>query len=288
VPKRVILSGHSAGDSVFGHAPHHAGGGDVHLQFADFRRLAQAMPKAAAAVEHIQFAGCFTYRQFSMPEKRAQWQAAFPNVRSMMGYASKSPPAPIAHLNAWRERTANDAAGEAKDVRQLPGGVGVWDTSAGYRGNVEQLADLRAACTHADAGIPALVSGKRPLSGPSDAAADGPYQLYRKLEGRPDATVEERARAHAMGDHFLAIRFHQNFVAQFQRNGAKQLSDGCTALGTAVPDFASMSRAKAFAEASALLAKCQAQTPPRSTEDAAKLRAMEPVLQRIITLRESA
>jgi hypothetical protein len=285
VPRRVILSGLAGRDSIFGYVPNHGVGADRHLNFADLRELAQAMPKAAACIEHIYFAACFTYRQFSLPEKLAPWRQAFPNIRTLTGYASKLSAAVVAHLSDWRARTWLVDGQHANALDVLASGTACWDSIVGYIANAEPIEELRAACARADNGLPGLLSGKRALGGPSDPAAYAPYQSYRKLEGRPDATPDERANARVMAEQYLAIRMSRLFVARYQQCATKQLGAGCTVLGLDVPNFGSMPRAEAHSTALALLFACRREYSTRAPDDAAKLHAMEPVLKQILSLR---
>ncbi len=242
-PSRIVLSGHSTGDSVWGEGK----AGHREFSFAGLQSLAKAMPDAAAQVKHIQFAGCFTYRQMGVGEKRDGWLAAFPKVETMWGYASKSPPAPLGQLQQWQKGTRGASTSITSSEKQLPPGVASWDRAHGYRANAEPLADLQKKKAGYDKDFEALLAGRPEITGHYDPRADGPYQVCRKLEGRPDLPASARAEMHARGDTYLRLRFYDATRSNFAEANQAPLAQGYRALGMDVPDFGTMTRANAMA-----------------------------------------
>lgn len=242
-PSRIVLSGHSTGDSVWGEGK----AGHREFSFAGLQSLAKAMPEAAAQVKHVQFAGCFTYRQMGVAEKRDGWLAAFPKLETMWGYASKSPPAPLGQLQQWQKGTRGASTSITSSEKQLPPGVASWDRAHGYRANAEPLADLQKKKAGYDKDFEALLAGRPEITGHYDPRADGPYQVCRKLEGRPDLPASVRAEMHDRGDTYLRLRFYDGTRSAFAEANQAALAQGYRALGMDVPDFGSMGRAKAMA-----------------------------------------
>lgn len=248
VPSRLVLSGHSTGDFVFGETH-----GYRALQFESVRALAKAMPQAASRVEDIQFAACFTYRQISTDEKRAPWLEAFPGLKTMWGYASKSPLAPLEHLRQWERGTRGASDRVTSAANQLPPGVATWDVTHGYRGNVESKEQLLARKRADDAQLAALLDGRVALDGHYDPRADLPYQTCRKLEGRPDLSAEERAAMKAQGDRYLRLRMYDSTRVAFADSEQGTLAAGYAALGRSVPPYGELDRRQACTYASRAL-----------------------------------
>src|SRR5262249_30757917 len=76
IPRRLVLSGHSTGDALFGLY-------NGVLKFDDFSALARAMPKAAAQVEDLHISGCYSGGAVNV----ARWRAIFPNVLTIWAYS---------------------------------------------------------------------------------------------------------------------------------------------------------------------------------------------------------
>jgi hypothetical protein len=283
VPSRLVLSGHSVGDAVYGESK-----GYQALDFGRLRSLAQVMPKAAAQIEDIQFAGCFTYRQFSTDAKRAPWLEAFPHVQTFWGYASKSPPAPLSHLAQWERGTRGGAQEVTIEARSLPFGVATWDVRHGYRGHVESKGELLARKRAEDTRFDALLQGRVALSGHYDPRADGPYQTCRKIEGRADVTPQEREAARARGDQYLRLRFYDQTRAAFARSQQAVLATGFAILGRGVPAFGEMDRREACLRAQSSLreiaVRLEDATRPLSVTQRAALEATRQSLTSFVRL----
>lgn len=248
VPSRLVLSGHSVGDYVFGET-----GGFHALQFQSVHALAKAMPAAASKVEDVQLAACFTYRQISTDEKRASWLGAFPGLKTVWAYASKSPPAPLGHLAQWERGTRGAAEQVTSSPSALPFGVATWDVKNGYRGNIESKEQLVARQRSDAEKLPQLLDGRIAVTGHYDPTADGPYQTCRKIEGRPDFSPQERAAAHELAETYGRLRYYDQTREAFARAEARTLDAGYAELGGRPPDYAKLPRRQACIEAKAVL-----------------------------------
>ena len=124
IHSRLLLSGHCYGDAVWD------GGGD-HLGELDFRSvfaLADAMPRAAAHIQHVMLSACSTGFDHE-PNKTSlsEWKAHFPNLLTAWGYDrpedvhSPTEAHAVAHITAWEEHTRGN-------VRRLDGHAAVVET----------------------------------------------------------------------------------------------------------------------------------------------------------------
>jgi hypothetical protein len=96
--KRVVLSGHSSGSSIVGE-----GNNITSVPFSDLQALGTIFPRAAGQVEDLMLSACNT----GQTGKLAQYNAIFPNLRSIWSYVGYSPGGDVAgaganrHIKQW-------------------------------------------------------------------------------------------------------------------------------------------------------------------------------------------
>lgn len=129
VPSRLVVSGHSAGSSIWGH-------GNGSLSLDALQALAAALPAAAARVEDVLLSGCYTGGEPVMERLRGM----FPALKTAWGYAGQAPEAyrgGAVHALRWERATRgrnNDLhTGVAAGTRKAEA-VAVWSVRGGYRG----------------------------------------------------------------------------------------------------------------------------------------------------------
>lgn len=152
IPGRLVLSGHSVGDSIFD------GAGELGwVRFADVFALARAMPQAAAQIEDVMLSACNTgHRTTSNPEPTPfervsidAWREHFPQLKTVWAYAgerdSHSPTGEVAlkHIEAWEKATrgGGEKLEPKRALAEVNGGervgydasVSVWTVGQGYR-----------------------------------------------------------------------------------------------------------------------------------------------------------
>jgi hypothetical protein len=230
-PSRIVLSGHSTGNEMWG---------DESGMFSidALRALAKAMPRAAAHVEHIHFAACFSAAQV---RRAHEWREAFPNLRSMFGYDGYSPNAPLAHLRAWEHATR---AGSPP----TPRGTIAWTADGGLADPRSDIAARRAAAREADARFDAYLSGEIIVTDPHERIVEADYATYRALASTAP-TAAERADAERRGSLLLRVRFYETSLrSAFARTHGEVIARAYRALGFVdAPDFATLGRLQALA-----------------------------------------
>jgi hypothetical protein len=96
--KRVVLSGHSGGDSIIGE-----GQNLTSIGFYELKSLGTLFPRAVGQVEDLMLSACNT----GQTGKLAQYTAIFPNLRSIWAYVGYSPLGSTAgsganrHMKSW-------------------------------------------------------------------------------------------------------------------------------------------------------------------------------------------
>ncbi len=262
IPSRLVISGHSGGLDVFG--------GQGRLELQDLRRLARAMPRAAACIEDIHFSTCSSAGQVGLDEERASWRAAFPNLKSMWGYAGSSGMANAKHLAAWARATKpeHDSISVPKELKGQR--IAVWTKADGYRDEMS-LTNLRAAQLKADARFHSFVSGALTArqhttdtnTDPQSALAD--YQTYRVLSQRNDVPKAEREMFGKKADQLLRIRYYEDGVRkEFATRYGADVARAYQSLGLKPPDFGNLSRSEALARIAEFDRALAKKSPPPS------------------------
>lgn len=238
IGSRLVLSGHSPGDYLFGAA------GD-RVEFEDLLALAKALPRAAAQLEDIHLSGCYTSVQ-----ARAHidaWREAFPNLKTLWGYEGFAPAAPLEHLKAWEASTRGrqDSLSPAPWLKEQ--NVACWSVKQGYVDKEFSAEVLAARKLEADRDFDALMAGRPRLASPFAEPGRKHYETYRLLAGRaPLAAGGDDARR---ADQLLALRHYETHVrGAFAMAYQAELEAGFREAGRPLPDFANLTRAEALAQ----------------------------------------
>jgi len=144
IPSRLVLSGHSAGTSVYDGVSHDA------LTFDSVQKLADAMPRAAAQIEDAMVSACYSGFDDGSRTRLSSWKDHFPNLKTAWGYSADDSHSPteahaVSHIAAWRAATAGRAThiDGARAVRVeyarenyasfAAENVAIWSEADGYR-----------------------------------------------------------------------------------------------------------------------------------------------------------
>lgn len=237
VPSRLVVSGHSGGQSVFGDRGS--------FTIAQLRTLAKAMPRAASQVEDIHLSACSTRGNAVEGES---WREAFPNLKTMWAYNGSAPSPAGHHLVAWASRTKGHRDGIALDASLRAAKVAVWSTTKGYEDGSGPIERSRARATNAEAKLGAYLDGSRRIARGSDAEARADYEALRDLSTRPDAGAEEMARTHRAAEALVRARYYEEGVRRsIAEVHGPELSAAWASVGLARPDFGRMTRREAMA-----------------------------------------
>ena len=105
---RLVMSGHSTGEWVYGEQE-----GNPGVTFAQMAQLMGQFPKAQAGVEDFMLSACHTLEKQPHLDNRSgeQYQDIFPNVESVWGYNGFSPSwkqGSVQHVKKWLEASQTD------------------------------------------------------------------------------------------------------------------------------------------------------------------------------------
>ncbi len=277
VPSRLVVSGHSGGQTVFGD--------DGSISLEQIRLLAQAMPRAASQIEDIHLSACSTRGN---AVQGAIWREAFPNLKTMWAYNGSAPSPAGHHLVAWAARTRGHKDGITLDASLRSAKIAVWSASKGYQDGSGPIERSRARAANAETKLGAYLDGSRRIARGSDAEARADYEALRDLSTRPDATAEEMVRTHLAAEALVRARYYEEGV---RRNIAATygavLAEAWGSVGLPPPDFARMSRREAVDTAARFEAKVDelgSAAPAAARAAAATVRGLATLDERTIPL----
>ncbi len=249
--KRVVISGHSSGDYLWG-------GHDMEFGSMSYTHLLgvfKMFPRAAAQVEDIAFSACFS----GMTDGMDRYRAIFPNLKTAWGYADYSPSAATGstrHLSKWDQGTrgpVDDGIEKARtDVAKGSGprdqNVAIWSEDGGYQTNVGKagmsMEDLRNAVDRQrpvyDA---AYLQGN--INQTALDALQGDLQTLVRMHGT--ALGGARAEYALMNVRTLFLRHWSTITSGFVGRHGEDMKAAYSELGRALPDFTRMSRTEILA-----------------------------------------
>lgn len=244
MPSRLVLSGHSVGQGVWGEE-------NGTLTLDSLGRLADVMPEAARQVEDLHIAGCYSGGAYAMERLRA----IFPRVKTIWAYAGTAPaagPGAAKHEQLWEQATrgsrtdldraiaAHTAAGDH---------VAVWTVTRGYQDGhpVEDIASVRQDFDYWVSIFDQYFRGDEEMSSPQAGPLRDYYNALQALLQHPDLPADERPTLAARRDVTIRLIYYNATVRkQFAEHYAGAIREGFGALDLRVPDFASLSRGEAL------------------------------------------
>lgn len=243
VPSRLMVSGHSDGDAIWGH--------DDVLRLSDLTALAKAWPEAAQHVQDLHLAGCNTAKNGVAPEERKLLREAFPNLLTFWGYQGASHLAPVGEIAVWDRATRGAATSITLTASLVDDGVTVADASGHVDGkyvrmSVPEFATDLAAAEHYfhaffvgdDVGNPDPYQGMNLYN---------EYQLFQAALSRPEIT--DKPKYERLAQQALRLRYYEVGVrGAFQAAYRREIDAGYAALGRTPVDFAKLTRKDAVAE----------------------------------------
>ena len=265
-PSRLVLSGHSDGDNVWGER----GGEDEALTPKLLMELAKAMPRAAAQVEDLAISAC----SCGGKETVEQWRAAFPNLKTMLAYRTSSPTAEQGsgfELARWEKLTRGGATELAP--QGFNPNAATWSVKNGYlTPNTIDVEAARATIQQLEPVYLAVKNGERPVDASTKQQLDRYRTALRELAGADNDTVrpDERADATNRARSVLLALHYDEWKGKFQAKYGGALKDAYRELGLKPPaeNFAKMSRKEAMGEIDRVVKAISQAGYPKSLEPA--------------------
>ncbi len=266
IPRRLVVSGHGDSRAFFG---------DDHdrIDDAEVAALAAAMPRAAARIHSLHLAAC----QHGYDPRMETFRRAFPNLRSIWGYAGFSPSGwPARHHQGVWERATRDlpdsggrmAPSDVAGTRRAAG-VAIWTRERGYVGpDARELGVILDELNETRDLYERYRRGELDVTDPGAGPLARRYQSLQEVVNHLDWADQfpsfQRSWA-AERDAVLRLRFFASHVTHaFDRHYARDIAEGYGALGLSPPRFGGMSRREALAEVARFRSAFDAHAAPPS------------------------
>ncbi len=278
-PSRLVLSGHSDGDKIWGEKSD-----EDFLTPKLLGDLAKAMPKAAAQVEDLALSACSCGGR----ETIEQWKDAFPNLKTMLAYRTSSPDitqGSSTELARWEKLTRGPVT--TLDPKYFNPTAATWTVKNGYMTkNSIDVAKVRETLDKLRPGYLEIKNGDRPL----DAAAKELLQEYRTAlrelgsADNSEVTRDQRISAVDEAQSVLLLQHYDEWKPVYAKTYAPELKAAYKQLNLAPPSkgFDKMSRAEALAEVDRMVKAIHKAGDPKSLDRALEvlrgLRSLDPVV----------
>lgn len=261
---RLVLSGHSDGDKIWGER----GEDSEALTPKLLGELARAMPKAAAQVEDLAISACSCGGRATIEE----WKKDFPNLKTLLAYRTSSPTVEQGSTNELQkwERFTRGAATEL-DAKQFNPNAATWSVKHGYL--TPKSIDLQKVQQTIDTLKPlylAVRDGTQPLDADTKAKLNTYRTALRELGGADSDQVSRDVREQALTDAksvLLAVHY-DDVKDDFQRTYRAELKAAYQELGLQPKDFGKLSRREAYDECARVITEISKRGYPPSLEAA--------------------
>ncbi len=261
-PSRLVISSHSAGTGDFW--------GDKNgvISFTQVKRLTSAFPRAAAAIEHLHFAACYS------AQGMMDWTTVFPNLQTIWAYSGSAPGSAsgsLAHLRIWERGTRSSRTrlhrAEAESTRK-GGNVTVWSRMYGREEQAVEDIDTIRAREAADRHIfDEFFAGDQIVVDTDSGPLRDYYNTIQAFLNHPLLQAAERPALEKKRERTVRLIFYQKEIRKkFQQAYAREITTGFRALDLPVPNFASLDRKQAVAAIQAFQKKAGTRPPAAAKE----------------------
>ena len=247
--KRMVISGHSWGSSVWGDE-------NGSIPFPHLERLTTIFPIAAGQVEDLMFSACNT----GQLGKLEQYHRMFPNLKTIWGYAGYSPSAGTGstrHIANWEKGSrGHDGGGVDKSREDVGKGSGprdqnvaVWTDKTGY-GTKSHYAEMsyEDIRPEVDALLPTYTKAfeQGEINKPQ---LDQLQTLLQNITGmHADRLGGELEKFKLMNARTLYLRHWPNITAHFSATHKAKIESGYRDAGVTLPVFAGAPRSQVLAQ----------------------------------------
>lgn len=243
---RLVLSGHSVGDQIWGDD-------NGWIQFSEFEDLKNVFPKAAAQVKHLMVSACYAGGEANM----AKFHAAFPSLDSIWAYTGSSPgtwSGAMVHMDQWEAATEHDQDGskvdpEAAGNSRKAENIATWNSTDGYQGESPMdLSTVESELTSQESTYQRFFSGEEAVANSQAGPLRDYYNLVQRALQHPDLASGRRAELEKRRDVTIRLLYWSVVAGKFASHYNGQVSQGyATVSGLSQPDWGKLGRAEAIA-----------------------------------------
>lgn len=252
---RIVLSGHSVGDQIWGD-------NNGELPFDTFTDLKNLFPKAAAQVKHLMVSACYGGGEGNL----TKFHAMFPALQSIWAYSGSSPgtwSGAMDHMTQWEGATEKgDGSNVEKDLARgtrKADNVATWNGQDGYQGSQpKSLWELQSEYASQESTFQRFNSGAEEVSNPQSGPLRDYYNLIQRLVSHPDLDGGQVAAIKERRDTTIRLIFFKVIAKKFGASYAGQLKSGYDDAKRPLPDWSNLGRGAAMSEAAAFEAAAAA------------------------------
>lgn len=246
-PSRLVLSGHSNGQGVWGE-------NNGLLTFNMLKQLAAAMPAAASQVEDLHLSACYSGGEHAMTQHRE----VFPNLKTIWAYNGSAPgtwSGAMPHLDRWEKATRGRTDDIDRDVvagMRKGDNVVTWDVANGYAADPAAQTALSPAdgtdpLQATQAVFDDYFTGRQPVTTTQSGPLRDRYNFIQQQLTNPSLPPERREALEGARDQTIKLIFYSASIApRFAEAHAGALQEGYAAIGQVPPNLARLSRADAL------------------------------------------
>ncbi len=253
--KRMVLSGHSGGESI-------EGDGMQAIEFSHLAKLNKVFPIAFGQVEDLMISGCNTGHIKLLDTYRKM----FPNVRTIWAYAGYSPAGTHAggspvHIAKWSRDTKGRGDGNmdkgrkelSKRNQKNDKNVAIWSKTDGYKtDSPEAGSDLSEVIDDLDTYTPAYTEAYD--KGVINRGPLGQLQTTLQVLCGNYSDADLTPHGHNLADlrkmnrHVMFLRHWKEVSTYFAKTYGAEVQAGYTEVSETMPDWAKLSRSDALTQ----------------------------------------
>jgi hypothetical protein len=243
IPSRLVLSGHSVGNGVWGDE-------NGTLTLDALGELARVMPLAARAIQDVHVAGCHSGGRFAM----LRIQSIFPKIKTIWAYAGSAPGAEsgaVVHESMWERATRGE--GLKIDRNELNAtrkgkNVAIWTVDGGYDdgGPHRPIEQLRYDYAYFEPILALFESGEMIVADPQVGELRDYYNIIQALLAHPELPADARESLEVRRDKTIRLLFYAVVAPRFASFHAAAIRAGYMALGLSAPNYGRLARRDAM------------------------------------------
>ncbi|MFN8671075.1 MAG: hypothetical protein U0457_03205 [Candidatus Sericytochromatia bacterium] len=243
IPSRLVISGHSSGDSYWGD-------GNGSLTKKILSDISKAMPKAASQIEDLAFSACNSGHRESVDF----YKEVFPNMKTFMGYVDSAPGSSSGstnHLKKWEKATRGDSQEITPDMfnnTRKGTAVSVWTKKGDFKLSSKASKDIALYEIQQQINnvLPKYLDQDNPVTDTRNGELRELYTNLQRITRNPPAgiTPEELKDLEKARDTALRLLFYTDITSKFNNAYRGEIDKGFKEAGLETPNFSKMPRAK--------------------------------------------
>lgn len=261
-PGRMVISGHHSGAGLFW------GDGKIMLSSENVRTLGKAFPRAAAAVEDLHLAACYSAVNLT------EWLAVFPGLQTIWAYSGSAPgtySGAALHFRFWDRATRGASYGiDRSKVEGTRKGhnVAIWSRRYGLQtASVESLATLKQRLMSAETQYGSFFEGDTAVVDTETGPLRDIYNVIQAILQHTDLPESERPGMERRREVTVRLLHYDTGIKRnFAINYRSQIEAGYSAVKMPIPDFSRLSRKQALSAVSSFAKNLNAGSPQAASQ----------------------